>query len=243
MSFNLSQNDKISVIIPVLHESTVINNLIDHITDVASDVNHEIIIVDGDPIGDTIAAIQNGNVKKLKSDKGRAIQMNTGAKVANGDILLFLHADTRLPKNAFIKILSALNQTKYVAGAFRLGIDSSKFAYKLISYWALLRSMIVKIPYGDQAIFIRRDYFHKIGGYKAIPIMEDLELMNRIRKLRDEIRILPECIRTSARRWKKEGIVYCSLRNLLISNLYYLGIPPEKLVKFYKDNHNGKKTN
>ncbi|MGD0283471.1 MAG: glycosyl transferase family 2, partial [Dissulfurispiraceae bacterium] len=91
-----------------------------------------------------------------------------------------------------------------------------------------------RIPYGDQAIFIWKEYFHAAGGFREIPIMEDVELMRRIKKTGDKIYIIPEKVKTSPRRWEKEGIVYCTLRNWTLITLYFAGMPPEKLVKFYK---------
>ena len=122
---------------------------------------------------------------------------------------------------------------KYVGGAFDLKIGSDRFIFKIIGNLASLRSRLTRIPYGDQAIFIRRDYFRTIGGYKDVPLMEDVELMQRIKRQGDKIFILKEKVITSPRRWEREGVLYCTLRNWIITILYFIGVSPDRLVKFY----------
>ena len=225
---------KLSIIIPALNEADHINSQIEHIFNLAANKDFEIIVVDGSQRKDTINAIKNPEVIKTASEKGRARQMNTGADIARGDILLFLHADTRLPDSALEKIFSALDEKPYVGGAFDLCIRSEKPVFKVISKMICFRSRLTGVPYGDQAIFIRRDYFIESGGYKDIPLMEDVELMRRIKKSRKKINIISsDCVSTSSRRWEKEGILYCTLRNWVVRALYYGGVSPSKLVKFY----------
>ena len=115
-----------------------------------------------------------------------------------------------------------------------MGIQSGRRVFRLIETGASLRSRITRVPYGDQAIFIRKDYFESIGGFSEIPLMEDVELMRRIKKGGGRIFIIPQKVMTSPRRWEKEGIVYCTLRNWTLITLYFLGVPPEKLTAFYK---------
>jgi len=229
---------RISVIVPVLHEADSINSLIQHLYAQDFREDYEIIVVDGDPDDETIGAIQHTEVKSIISASGRARQINAGADIATGDILLFLHADTRLPSGALQKISSVMEQERYVAGAFNLGMDSNSIALRIIARLGSLRSRLTRIPYGDQAIFIRRNYFSKLGCYRDIPLMEDVELMRRIKRSGDKIFIIPDRVTTSARRWETEGIIYCSLRNVIISNLYYMGVSPRKLVKYYRSHQN-----
>lgn len=225
---------RISIIIPVLHEANRINFTIDHVCGQVFHEDYEIIVVDGDSHGETIKAIAREEVKSILSSRGRALQMNAGADAARGEILLFLHADTRLPHGALQKISLVMERIQYVAGAFDLEIDSHKLALRIIARAASMRSRFTRIPYGDQAIFIRRDYFRRMGCYKNIPLMEDVELMRRIRKSGDKIYIISDKVSTSPRRWEKEGIIYCSLRNIIIANLYYMGVSPDKLVRYYR---------
>lgn len=230
---------RFSIIIPVLHESDRINSLIDHINCLARDNGHEIIVVDGSPAKDTIGVIRSKGVIKLSSEKGRARQMNTGASLAKGEILIFLHADTELPARAFARIDSIMKGNRYVAGAFSLGIRSEKFFLTSLARLASLRCRITRIPYGDQAIFIRRGYFRRTGGYRELPLMEDVELMRRIKHRGDRICILSDHVMTSARRWEEEGSLFGLLRNTILFTLYILRVPPEKLARFYVSEYGG----
>jgi len=226
-------NCSFSVIIPVLHESSTMNRTIDHIKNIRSGFHVEIIIIDGDPEGSTIHSITDETVNKFISQKGRGKQMNTGASRAKGDILLFLHADTRLPENAFAFIADVMDQKEYAGGAFELGIKSDRRVFRLIEKFVALRTHLTRIPYGDQAIFIKKEIFIRVNGFKEIPIMEDVDLMRRMRKKGYKIYIIPENIKTSPRRWEREGILYCTLRNWIIMILYLFGAKPEKLAKYY----------
>ena len=231
------QKVKFSIIVPALQESDKINSLVEQVERLECSENAEIIVVDGNPNGDTIQVIRSDRVKKLVAPKGRARQMNAGASIAKGEILIFLHADTELPRNALRTINSAMAQGRYVGGAFELGIDSHKIEYKLLARWASLRCRLTRIPYGDQAIFIKRGYFNSLGGYRDIPLMEDVELMRRIKRREDKICIVPEQVRTSPRRWEQEGFVYVNVRNAILFASYMLGVSPEKLASFYKDTY------
>ena len=223
-----------SFIVPVFHEQDLINSTIDNIHDLVGDYSVEIIVVDGYPDGDTIREIQDGTVKKVTSDKGRGNQLNKGASIAEGNIMIFLHADSRLPAVALERIVLAMGKEEYIGGAFDLSIDSSRIAFRIIEMAASWRSRLTRIPYGDQAIFIRTSYFKTLGGFSNIPIMEDVDLMQRIKRNKDRIVILEEKAVTSSRRWEREGAFYCTLRNWLLITLFFAGVTPEKLVRYYR---------
>lgn len=222
-----------SIIVPVLNEADQINPLIEHIHSQGFRRLYEVIVVDGDQQGGTIRIIQDKDVIAITTEKGRGRQMNAGAAVARGEILIFLHADTTLPDNALGKISQTLQDRDYVGGAFDLKIDSDRLFLKYVSARARLRSRWNRIPYGDQAIFIRKKYFDQIGGYKEIPLMEDIDLMRRIKKDGKQIVILHDKVITSARRWESEGALYTTLRNQILVRLFYLGINPHRLAKYY----------
>jgi rSAM/selenodomain-associated transferase 2 len=228
---------KFSIVVPVFHEGERINDLIEHLNHFDSGKNLEIIVVDGAQENDTLRAIHHSNTIKMPSEKGRAKQMNAGASIARGEILVFLHADTELPLHALKKINSLMERSEYVGGAFDLGIKSDKFIFKLIGTLSSWRSRLNRVPFGDQAIFIRREYFNGIGGYKEIPLMEDVELMRRIKKSGNKIWIFYERAMTSPRRWEKEGVIHCTLRNWAIRALYLLGVSPHKLANFYRNSY------
>jgi rSAM/selenodomain-associated transferase 2 len=223
-----------SIIVPVLNEVDQINHLVEHVRSHGLGHSYEIIIVDGNPKGSTIKVIQDKEAIAISTRKGRGRQMNAGAALAKGEILVFLHADTRLPDNALQKISQTLANQSYVGGAFDLGIDSDRLLLKYIAVRASFRSRLNRIPYGDQAIFIRKDYFDQIGGFKEIPLMEDIDLMRRIKRDGKKIRILRDRVSTSARRWEREGVLYTTLRNQILVGLFYLGVSPDRLTKYYR---------
>jgi hypothetical protein len=123
---------------------------------------------------------------------------------------------------------------RHVGGAFDLGFETDRKIYTITEQYVALRTRLTRVPFGDQAIFIRKAYFHRIGGFRNIPIMEDVELMTRIRKQGGRVRIIPEKVRTSPRRYEREGILYATIRNLSLQMLYALGVSPERLAKWYR---------
>jgi len=227
---------KISIIIPVLNEGAGINKTIEHLNGLmeTTGVPAEIIVVDGNPEGKTIAVIRDKSVIKAVEKTGRASQMNRGAVLADGEIFLFLHADTRLPEEGFKLIVAACARHPRTAGAFDLAIASEKSVFRLIETMANVRSHVTGIPYGDQGLFFTAGYFRELGGFAEVPIMEDVEIMRRVKKNGDKIIFLKQTVRTSPRRWEKEGVWKCTFRNWLLASLYVLGVAPERLAKFYR---------
>lgn len=224
----------ISVIIPVLHEEAVINRCIDSVRASAGGFErYEIIVVDGDRGGGTLAAIDRTDIGMIAAPRGRAAQMNAGARAAGGRVLLFLHADTGLPPGWPAAVSAAMEGGEAVAGAFDMVIDSDRFIFTVIARMSSRKHRMTRVPYGDQAIFFRRDFFESIGGYREIPLMEDVEIMKRVKRLGGRVVFLDAPARTSARRWLEEGIVYATLRNYALQILYCAGVSPERLVRFY----------
>ncbi len=226
---------KISVIIPVYHEDETLQHNITHLRAMACTQQYEIIVVDTHAIT-TLHRFTLENVHLAYAKKGRANQMNEGALTARGEMLLFLHADTRLPHHWDKWILQALERHK--AGAFSLGIDDTHPLLRCIEAMANLRTSITHIPYGDQAHFFQTSCFKHLGGYANIPLMEDVEMMKRLKHSGEKIALLKPKVLTSARRWHKEGILYTTLRNRTLSFLYWLGVSPKHLVKRYKEHQN-----
>ncbi|MEZ4526919.1 MAG: TIGR04283 family arsenosugar biosynthesis glycosyltransferase [Desulfobacterales bacterium] len=224
----------ISIIIPVLYEGSFINQRIESLQRQFSADSFEIIVADGDPEKSTVKHILCPSIKTVTAPRGRGTQMNAGALFAEGDILIFLHADTEMPPDALIHIREIMKTGQYAAGAFRLGFDSQRPVYKFIETGASWRCRLTKIPYGDQAFFMPASYFKKIGGFAEIPIMEDIDLMRRIKQRGDRIFISPKYVRTSARRWEQEGIVYSVLRSWILAALFCLGVSPHRLARYYK---------
>ncbi|MGD1851078.1 MAG: TIGR04283 family arsenosugar biosynthesis glycosyltransferase [Cyanophyceae cyanobacterium] len=234
-----------SVVIPVWQEADKIRAALDHLHCVAEGIPYEVIVVDGDREESTLKAIRpflgamdrfpRVPVHCVISEKGRGNQMNYGAEKAIAPILLFLHVDTKLPPQALEKILSKLNQSREIAaGAFDLSIESSRWIFKMIGKVSSWRSRITRIPYGDQGIFIRREVFEAVGGFENVPLMEDVTLMRSLKKQHIKICFLSDPVCTSARRWEREGIIRCTLRNWCLITLYLLGVKPQFLSQFYR---------
>jgi len=225
----------ISVIIPVYGEAGCINRTIDKLKSSVSQMlwTIEIIVVDGDPEKSTLQSIKDPDIIKIVSPAGRGVQMNHGARAATADLLLFLHADTVLPENALKAILGISRDKGVAAGAFDLAIGDAHPAFRIIEKVATLRSRITRIPFGDQAVFFKSECFWALGGYKPIALMEDVDIMRRLKKKGYKIRFIADSVITSARRWKKEGLVYTTLRNWMLQLLFYFGVSPENLKMYY----------
>jgi rSAM/selenodomain-associated transferase 2 len=229
----------ISVIVPVFREEGITALLDDLMRRVdtggaSGAAGAEIIVVDGAPEGDTLQRVRDYPVLRLSSPPGRGVQQNTGAAAATGDILLFLHADTVLPAGAFTLIRQTLHDNAISGGAFSLGYEPRTPGLSLLATAANLRSGRTRVPYGDQAIFVRKNVFTALGGFLPVPIMEDLEFMTRLRNQGHRIRILAMPVRTSARRQLREGLVRCTLRNLCLRLLHHLGVTPKILARMYR---------
>ncbi|NCJ06478.1 glycosyltransferase [Synechococcales cyanobacterium C] len=228
-----SQVPELSVIVPVWQEGAQLQILIDHLASQA--YPYELIVVDGDADQATLQHLSPYplHFRGITAPRGRGTQMNAGVSVAQGKYLLFLHADAHLPSNGLSDLVQVL-RAGAAAGAFDLGIRSSRWELKLIARVASLRSRLTRIPYGDQAIFMRREVFEAVGGYPETPIMEDVGLMQRLKRQGYAIQILRDRVQVSPRRWEQEGILYCTLRNWGLITLYFLGVSPHQLAAWYK---------
>lgn len=222
---------RISVIIPVFNEGKNIAATLQRLERLDPD---ELIVVDGSSSDRTRQICQGFGVDLYVTPKGRAQQMNFGARRASGDVLLFLHADTRLPLTAFVDIRSALEDPRVVGGRFDLQLDAGGPMLKVIGFMISLRSRISKVATGDQAIFVRREIFAELGGYPDIPLMEDVAF-SRALKRRGAVACLRSRVTTSARRWEQEGVWGTILKMWVLKSLYLAGISPAYLKRYYGD--------
>lgn len=217
---------------PVFNEEKILDRTLSslYLTD-----NEELIVVDGGSSDRTVSIAYKYTGKVYVTKKGRGHQMNFGAERADGDILLFLHADCTLPYNGFRIIRNVLKGNRIAAGAFDLSIVHPNFRFKIIEFGANLRSRITSIPYGDQGLFMKREVFEHLGGFADIPLMEDIEISRRLKRIGRIIFIRPP-IKTSPRRWLKEGIVVTTLRDWVIAiSFAFLRVSPYRLIKYYED--------
>ncbi len=219
----------ISIVIPTLNER---GNLAGNLASCHPPEDVEIIVVDGGSIDGTPELAQRPDVKLVISKPGRGKQMNVGARMAKGEIVLFLHGDTVLPQGYYPQIISVLEGEGVVAGAFRLSIDGKPVSLRIIENVVNLRARILQMPFGDQALFMKKSMFEQVGGFQEIPIMEDFDLVRELRK-RGRIGIAEGAILTSGRRWERFGPWRTTLMNQIAIMAHLLGISPVTIAKFY----------
>ncbi|MGB3534343.1 MAG: TIGR04283 family arsenosugar biosynthesis glycosyltransferase [Microcoleaceae cyanobacterium] len=222
---------KISIIIPVLNEAASIGDVVKQ---ALTGENVEIIVSDGGSLDQTVEVVQSLGIAVVHSSPGRSQQMNLGAKQATGEILLFLHADTYLPDQFDRIIRQSLTQPQVIAGAFNLKIAAHLPGIHWVEKMVNWRSRFFQLPYGDQAIFLKTSTFWQIGGFPDLPIMEDFELMQKLRK-KGKIAIASVAVVTSGRRWQRLGILKTTLLNQLIIIGYFCKISPDRLAQYYRN--------
>ncbi|CCQ91064.1 Glycosyl transferase, family 2 [Nitrospina gracilis 3/211] len=219
----------VSVIIPTWNESRLLPDTLERLTRISP---YEILIGDGGSDDDTRSIAERHGVRCIESPRGRAPQMNAAAKEAQGNLLLFLHADSHLDETGFQRMVAVMQRGRHIGGAFSLAIDSQRPALQTISRLATLRSRYLNLVYGDQGIFVLPEVFHELGGFSPLPICEDLDFFRRLKK-RGRTVILREAVSTSARRWHAEGLIWTTSRNILIASLFLMGFSPTRLSKWY----------
>lgn len=219
----------ISVIIPTLNEEGSIARLADQLINNVG----EVIIVDGGSSDNTVARAKARRIRTLENTEGRGSQLNQGASASNGEILLFLHADTRLPDGFSTDVINLINSDHCAVGTFRLAVDNPTLALKFIVFMANLRSKFLKLPYGDQCFFMTQEHFDNLGGFPLDEIMEDYIFIRKARKHGNIVTLRKE-VTTSARRWERLGICHTTFINFLMIVGYSIGIPTRKLASFYR---------
>lgn len=222
----LANGRSVTVIIPALNEAAALQTLLPA---VQAGKPLQIIVADGGSTDDTAAVAAQHGAEIIHAPRGRARQMNEAAKHASGEHLLFLHADT-LPPPDFIGIIACVLTPGVAAGAFRFALREKIALQGMIEGLTRLRGKVLAMPYGDQGLFLRRRLFHAIGGFPDWPILEDVEMINRLRH-RGQLVITPEAATTSARRWKQGGVLRTWARHQLILAGHALGVSPQRLAK------------
>ncbi|TVQ57787.1 MAG: glycosyltransferase [Spirulina sp. DLM2.Bin59] len=221
---------KISIIIPVRNEATTLPHTLPPLM---AEGDLEVIVIDGGSEDETVAIAQTQGAKVHRLPPGRAQQMNYGASLARGEILLFLHGDTQLPPDFAPMVRSLLEKSGVVAGAFQLKIAGEGNALRWVEWWVKVRSHWLQLPYGDQALFIKKARFEQLGGFPPLPIMEDFVFVRRLRGL-GRVAIAPQAVTTSPRRWQRLGVFRTTLINQGMILGYYLGISPQRLARWYR---------
>ena len=221
---------RISVIIPALNEAA---NIVRAVTSAREGGADEVIVADGGSGDETCMLAELSGARVVSSPRGRAVQQNAGARVATGDVLLFLHADNWLAEKAIAQVRSAAHRRKNsLCGAFQQKIEASPFIYRLLERGNAERVRWLGLPYGDQAIFVTRDLFNQVGGFPEGPFLEDVLLMQRLRRLSWPL-LMPGPVYVSPRRWEQRGVLRQTLRNWAILTAFSLGASPGRLDGWY----------
>jgi rSAM/selenodomain-associated transferase 2 len=220
----------ISVIMPALNEA---ENIAMAVKAAAAERPQEILVVDGGSTDATTELAREAGARVLQCRAGRSRQMNCGAARASGNALLFVHADTLLPRGYAACVARELAQPHLAAGAFRFKIRAQFPGRNMIERATNLRSRWLQMPYGDQGLFMRRALFEELGGFAPLPILEDYDLVRRLRH-HGRVLTVPLEASTSGRRWHRLGLVRTTLINQLILLGFHLGWPPESLAAIYR---------
>ncbi|MHC5024675.1 MAG: TIGR04283 family arsenosugar biosynthesis glycosyltransferase [Planctomycetota bacterium] len=219
-------HDRISVVIPARDEAATIGGALAQLA--GADVA-EVIVADGQSVDATIALARAAGARVVTAPPGRGGQLNAGAAAATGDVLLFLHADTRLPADFARHVREILARRGTSAGAFRLRVEAPNRSLRLIERVVNWRSSVLQRPYGDQGLFVAAATFREVGGYPDQPLLEDVEIARRLRRI-GRIDIAPVAIRTSARRWLACGVWRTTIQNQACLLASRLGVRPARIA-------------
>ena len=218
----------ISVIIPTLNEADRIAATVAQVRGLGP---CEIIVADGGSTDTTLDRAWEAD-RVLSTERGRGLQMNAGAAARSGDVLLFLHADCRLADGALEAITAALTDPRTVGGCFRQSIEADGWRYRVVESGNALRVRVLKWIYGDQALFVRRSTFEDLGGFRPVPLMEDLLFAKRLKR-QGRVRLLDAYVQVSPRRWQQAGLIRQTIRNWTLIAALHLGVSPQRLAGFY----------
>jgi rSAM/selenodomain-associated transferase 2 len=224
--------DRISVIIPTLNEAANIEAALVRLQPLRGR-GHELVVADGGSRDGTPRLARPLADRVVTAARGRARQMNAGAQAARGEILLFLHADTRLPAEADRLILEGLERTGLAWGRFDVRIDGHHALLGVVSWFMNHRSRLTSVCTGDQSIFVRRDVFARVGGYPPIELMEDIALSKLLRRESRPLRIA-DAVLTSARRWETRGVLRTVVLMWWLRLRYFFGTSPAHLLRLYQ---------
>ena len=221
----------ISIVIPTLNEELMIGKCLSHFAQSAEHV--EIIVVDCGSDDETVSVVNTFEQATLinTAKKGRAHQMNLGARAATGEILLFLHADTLLPPDGLQMIENAMTSDSVAGGSFYLCFNHQSFWFKLYSWFSKINHIL--FTYGDQGLFMKKETFEKLGGFANLAFMEDVEIQRRLRKAGRFFK-LDQCVVTSSRRFLANGLIRQQLLNTILVLLYFAGVSPTWLKRYYR---------
>ncbi len=226
----------LAIIVPILQESEQISRRLNAFQQLPCD---ELCFVDGGSDDGSVELLRQAGMSVLQTRPGRAWQMNAGAGATKSELLLFLHVDTAIGAESVQRMRKAMSDPRYIGGRFDLRLDDPAPIFRLIETMINLRSRLTGIATGDQAIFVRRDVFHACGAFPTMPLMEDIafsrELKRHARKEGKRLLLLRDTVTTSARRWRRHGVLRTILLMWYLRLAFYLGAPPERLARLYRN--------
>ena len=220
----------VSIVIPALNEAEGIGNSVQRALALKPE---EVIVVDGGSSDETFERARAAGATVLSSPMGRSRQQNLGARQSSGEVVLFLHADCWLAPGSLTQVEEALSDSKVLCGAFRQAIEAEGRLYRLLERGNALRVRLWRLPYGDQGLFFRREFFERLGGFPEVALMEDWLLMRRARKMTRPV-LLPGPLHAGARRWQRHGVLRQTVRNWTLLAAARFGVSPDRLAKFYR---------
>ncbi|MGI1677401.1 MAG: TIGR04283 family arsenosugar biosynthesis glycosyltransferase [Cellvibrionaceae bacterium] len=226
----------LSIIIPAINESASIHNILTPLQELRSKKLIEVIVVDGGSDDDTIKKAALLADKVISSRKGRALQMNAGAELAVGDMLLFLHADTSLPSDIYSEIKKIFVGKYSFWGFSPVFLSGSNWLFRVIERSINIRSRMTSVATGDQALFVSRSLFESVGQFPELRLMEDVAISKALRKIKPPC-VLNSYVKTSSRRWEENGIIKTIGLMWILRLQYFLGVSSEKLAKKYYPNN------
>lgn len=219
-----------TIVMPVLNEAAGIDAALVQLLAVL-DAGWQVVVVDGGSSDGTVEHLKKHPVHVLVSEPGRAQQMNEGAWNSKGEIIVFLHSDTRIPRD-FCQKMAEFNASDHHWGRFNVALDQQGWPFKMLGWFINQRSRLTGVCTGDQTLFVRRPFFESLNGYAKIPLMEDVEFSLRARRIHQPY-CINEPVRTSARRWLKHGIVKTVLLMWWLRLAFRLGVNPQRLHRWY----------
>lgn len=221
----------LSVVVPTLNEASTLPRLLDDLRRLTAP--YEVVVADGGSADATLAAARAAGARVTVAAAGRGAQLRAGAAVARAELLCFLHADARLDAPAAAALDELARTRPAGAFAFRLAIDASGAAYRLVEWGANARSRWLRLPYGDQGLVVSSRDYAAVGGYPPWPLMEDVALVRALGR-RGPVRVLPAGIRVSARRWERDGVLRRTFANWWLLARFVAGVPPARLARSYR---------
>ncbi|WP_294173712.1 TIGR04283 family arsenosugar biosynthesis glycosyltransferase [uncultured Sphingomonas sp.] len=216
----------LSVVIPALNAGPELESCLAELSGA-----DEIIVTDGGSTDDTILVAERARARVVQAPRGRGVQLQAGAAAATGDWLLFLHADTKLGRGWHEAVAQHIAARSHMAACFRFQLNDGAWQARLLERAVALRVRVLGLPYGDQGLLISRALYEAVGGYRALPLMEDVDLVRRVGRRR--LQMLDMAAATSAERWRRDGWLRRSARNFACLALYTLGVSPERIARLY----------